>query len=249
LARTLYNTVGTETTLSEFWHLARELNLIYAYNLACIQRTLETAQIKFEPETKILDIASGKRQYIVNHLWQSASLRVGLDFYLDWLKANQDVDVRVCGDMYLLPFQNQAFDTIVSVDTIEHAEHPVQLLSEMNRVLRRSGKAVIFTPNLLGYKNIVAKFGRDIFLQAHKLIYGQKLHYDVFYRANTIHSIQKLCASTGFRIQKIYYIGEISHFLYRSRLLSTLAFLYDSIMIRYNAPWLLGYMMIVLEKP
>ena len=100
-----YDTIGTETTINQFWRLAQEPKLIYNYNVAFIRRTIEAAQIKFEHKSKVLDIACGKQQYMVNHLWQTAGLRVGLDFYLPWLNVNQDVDVRICADMYYCHFK------------------------------------------------------------------------------------------------------------------------------------------------
>ncbi len=46
-----------------------------------------------------------------------------------------------------LPFEDKLFDTIVSFETIEHADSPKQFLVELKRVLKEDGMLVISTPN------------------------------------------------------------------------------------------------------
>ncbi len=45
----------------------------------------------------------------------------------------------VCGDVYQLPFEDASFDSIVSLETIEHLEHPEQAMAEFARVLKPDG--------------------------------------------------------------------------------------------------------------
>jgi ubiquinone/menaquinone biosynthesis C-methylase UbiE len=47
----------------------------------------------------------------------------------------------------LLPFEDKSFDTVVSFETIEHADSPRQFLVELKRVLKEDGTLVISTPN------------------------------------------------------------------------------------------------------
>lgn len=53
----------------------------------------------------------------------------------------------VHGDLQRLPFPNEAFDYIISLETIEHVENPGQALYEMSRVLKPRGTLVVSTPN------------------------------------------------------------------------------------------------------
>jgi ubiquinone/menaquinone biosynthesis C-methylase UbiE len=46
-----------------------------------------------------------------------------------------------------LPFQDNCFDSVVSLETIEHMAKPVCFLAELRRVLRPGGVIVISTPN------------------------------------------------------------------------------------------------------
>jgi 2-polyprenyl-3-methyl-5-hydroxy-6-metoxy-1,4-benzoquinol methylase len=50
-------------------------------------------------------------------------------------------------DATFLPFANNSFDMVVSLEVIEHVKDYEGLLSELHRVLRRSGKLILSTPN------------------------------------------------------------------------------------------------------
>ncbi len=57
--------------------------------------------------------------------------------------ANHDFDSSgrafIKGDVYSLPFADASFDTVVSLETIEHLEHPDRALAEFKRVLAPGG--------------------------------------------------------------------------------------------------------------
>lgn len=57
-----------------------------------------------------------------------------------------------------LPFEDNFFDFIISVETIEHLENPWHFIRELNRVLKNEGQLIITTPNVT---NI---FSRALFL-------------------------------------------------------------------------------------
>lgn len=67
------------------------------------------------------------------------------------------------GDCLSLPFSDDSFDTVISFDLLEHIteEQQKQFISEVKRVLKTEGTAIIGTPNaeadetsLLGIKNV-----------------------------------------------------------------------------------------------
>lgn len=48
-----------------------------------------------------------------------------------------------------LPYQDDFFDLVVSIEGIEHLENPHHLIGEFKRVLRLGGKLILSTPNTL----------------------------------------------------------------------------------------------------
>ena len=50
-------------------------------------------------------------------------------------------------DATSLPFADNSFDAVVSFEVIEHVEDYERFLSEIHRVLKRSGKLILSTPN------------------------------------------------------------------------------------------------------
>jgi ubiquinone/menaquinone biosynthesis C-methylase UbiE len=66
------------------------------------------------------------------------------------------LQVVICDVGRSLPFIADSFDVIVSNQVIEHLVNVDLSLSEINRVLKRSGYAIISTENLSSWHNIVA---------------------------------------------------------------------------------------------
>lgn len=54
---------------------------------------------------------------------------------------------RVVGDVMALPFEDNAFDVVLSTEVVEHTEEPARALAELVRVARPGGTIVITTPN------------------------------------------------------------------------------------------------------
>lgn len=50
-------------------------------------------------------------------------------------------------DVEELPFPDNSFDVVVSLETVEHLNDPVKFLKEMRRVLKENGTAIISCPN------------------------------------------------------------------------------------------------------
>jgi SAM-dependent methyltransferase len=242
------NTVGTRAGWREFWRIAADQNAVWEYACSLVRGTAEQADVAFD-DTRILDIACGERQVAVGSRWQKAALRVGLDLDADALASNRELDLAVRGDIHALPFNDGSFNRIVSVDTLEHSDRPQMFLAELDRVLVPGGKVLIFTPHLWGYKTLISRVGGPfVFKLVWKIFNRRTIAYDAFYRANTASSLRRQLQATSLRLKGVYYIAELPHFFYRSRVLSLAAYAHNRFVLAVGLPWLLTYMMAVLEK-
>lgn len=69
--------------------------------------------------------------------------------YEEWISLDYDlrsdsIDLR--GDGQQLPFKTEIFDTIISIDVLEHVPNPKKFVSEMFRVIKPGGMIILSTP-------------------------------------------------------------------------------------------------------
>jgi SAM-dependent methyltransferase len=98
------------------------------------------------PEGRILDLGCG-----IGHSYHLLAPRetVGVDIDPESL-AGQDRETHVA-DMRDLPFPDEDFEGVLSVQSIEHVPDPGRVLAEVRRVLRPGGTAIFVTPNRLTF--------------------------------------------------------------------------------------------------
>ena len=98
------------------------------------------------PGGKLLDLGCG-----VGHSFQELAPRetVGVDLSAEAL-AGQERETHVA-DMRALPFADETFASVLSVQSIEHVPDPGSVLREVVRVLEPGGTAIFVTPNRLEF--------------------------------------------------------------------------------------------------
>lgn len=116
-------------------------------------------------DQKFLDIGcyDGSKTKIISS-FIDANQTYGVDFLFDRLITSKVRGINVLivdlNSEHLLPFVDEYFDAIFVGDVIEHLFSPDHLLSEIYRLLRPGGYAVITTPNLASWRNrIVLSLG------------------------------------------------------------------------------------------
>jgi SAM-dependent methyltransferase len=87
----------------------------------------------------VLDLGAGR-----DHLREDYS-------YLSTYWISLDFDIRrntidVNGDGQFLPFPDNLFDTVISIDVLEHVADSSKFISEIYRVLKPNGKVILSTP-------------------------------------------------------------------------------------------------------
>jgi SAM-dependent methyltransferase len=98
------------------------------------------------PRGRTLDLGCG-----IGHSYELLAPRetVGVDIDPEAL-AGQDRETHAA-DMRDLPFEDASFDSVLSVQSIEHVPDPERVLGEVRRVLAPGGVAVFVTPNRLTF--------------------------------------------------------------------------------------------------
>ena len=98
------------------------------------------------PPGRVLDLGCG-----TGHSFQLLHPRetVGVDIDSRAL-AGQERET-VVADMRELPFSPASFESVLSVQSIEHVPDPERVLAEVARVLAEAGEAVLVTPNRLTF--------------------------------------------------------------------------------------------------
>lgn len=94
-----------------------------------------------------------------------------------------------------LPFEDGAFDVIVSDVTFEHIDDPEHVASELLRVLRPDGYICARTPNKLGYvKLLTAMVPNRLHVRFLRSIQPERLGEDVFptrYKMNSVKDLKR----------------------------------------------------------
>jgi ubiquinone/menaquinone biosynthesis C-methylase UbiE len=121
-------------TARRYEQLLTPCQVSFAYKL--IEPTIEGK--------KVLDIGCSTGEYLEQFSRES----VGLDFSEPNLKLcrKKGLVVRKADFNEPLPFPDHSFDAVFCSHVLEHVDSPLDLLREMNRVLRPDGIAVIALP-------------------------------------------------------------------------------------------------------
>jgi SAM-dependent methyltransferase len=118
----------------------RQLDSFYLWLLGLINPS---------PGQSLLDVSCGEGQ-LVQFARQKNIEAFGVDFSEPALsRAQQSTGASVFGvmDAQTLAFDDNSFDYITNIGSIEHYENPAQGIREMSRVLKPSGIACVLLPN------------------------------------------------------------------------------------------------------
>lgn len=87
----------------------------------------------------VLEVGAGG-DYLKNDLKSMYDEWISLDYDL----RSDSIDLR--GDGQQLPFKDEIFDTIISIDVLEHVPNPEKFVSELFRVIKPGGNVILSTP-------------------------------------------------------------------------------------------------------
>lgn len=152
----------------------------------------------------ILDAGCGNGNYVIDEFRQRISLACGVDLNETFTAKNICLDEIRCSDLADIPYPNNTFDCALSLWVVEHLQNPIDVLKEINRVLKPGGYLIFCTPNknniLLLLKRAL-KSGKLNQL-INKVLYGRSKEdiFITYYKVNDINTISQVLKSTGFEV-------------------------------------------------
>lgn len=91
----------------------------------------------------LLDFGCGTKPY--KSFFKNVNNYTGVDYKIEG-REEQQKEVDVFYDGKRIPFENDTFDSVLCTEVLEHVFNIEEVLSELHRVLKNNGKAIITTP-------------------------------------------------------------------------------------------------------
>lgn len=110
-------------------------------------------------------------------------------------------------DKQPVPYQNNFFDLVVTVYSIEHFKTR-KVFSEARRVLKKNGKFIFITTNFANPLFLLTKFFR-IRKYYYRYQVGFEELYPAYYNTNTPWKVAKALTKNGFEINEILFSDRI----------------------------------------
>lgn len=172
-----------------------------------IQRFWHTQRFKevskfIEPiKGKALDIGAADGVFTKIILDKSGAKKVVgidvLDLSVDWANKHWKSENRLnfkVGDAHRLKEKNETYDAIFALEVLEHVHYPKKALTEIKRVLKKGGYAILLVPTDIWY----FRFFWDNFWTKTR----GKIWNDTHLHSYTSDQLVKLCKESGFKVEK-----------------------------------------------
>ena len=104
-------------------------------------------------------------------------------------------------DMHKLPFNESLFDTVILINTFEHSSDPKKLLSEIKRVLKKDGNAIIDIPNARSCRQFLNLVRGNPMPAGNSIDYS--LHTNHFFQYTSV-QLKNILLKSKFRVVRIF---------------------------------------------
>jgi len=146
--------------------------------------------------SRLLDIGCGQG-FLLKEAQRLGLASYGIDISSEAIKlagVNSPSSEVVCGDAHRLDWDDDYFDYITNIGSLEHFEKPELCLKEMKRVINKDGKACVMLPNLYYYRHIIDKL----------LSNKAPTSYQAIERFASLGRWTAFIEDNGFRIERVY---------------------------------------------
>ena len=151
------------------------------------------------PGSTVLDGGCGSHNLLISR--DCVGSLIGCDIDAEAVARNPDItDGFITNLEDLRLFEHETFDVVMSVDVLEHLEHPWRFIEGTYRILKPGGYLFCTTPNRRSIHGLVVSRLSTGFLKLlTKLLEGKPTPNDVHhYRMNDLCTIGKWLNATGF---------------------------------------------------
>lgn len=150
--------------------------------------------IKKYPSSKLLDIGCGFNYKFLLEVEPYISEGYGIDFKVPELKKGKIITKQIKLNNKL-PFNENSFDFVIMLAVLEHLDHPVEIVEEIERILKPKGKLILTVPSrsskpVLEFLAYVLKVIKEEEINDHKKYYNYKDLEKLFKNTNKL-KIQK----------------------------------------------------------
>lgn len=179
------------------------------------ERFDELIQRYFRPGDSVLDAGAGRGLRYDFTCRRQASRFAGADLNPAVL-GNPLLTDAVVADLSSLPYDDDAFDVVISKYVFEHLDRPRAVMRELHRVTKPGGYLVVNTPNRWHYVALAARLTPTTF---HRWFNERRdrASGDTFptrYRANDRRSLAGHASATGFRIVELHAVETKPDYLF-----------------------------------
>lgn len=162
---------------------------------------------KLEKRGRILDLGCARGNYSIE-LKKIGYDVVAADSCGDFQYKNE-IEFKICDTTKELPFPSESFDYVLLAEVVEHLKNPYFVVKEINRIIRKGGKIILSTPNILNIKSRIRflfegsyEYYREPPLEQIKIFKENLYQIHIFpYR---YHELEFLLLDCGFHIDKIF---------------------------------------------
>ena len=202
-----------ESTDARFYDSPRFCYHVDDRAVAALTTYYETA-FKAWDKPAILDICASHVSHFPRDVAEYTGRRVALGMCADELKENAQVDEYVVRDLNVdptLPFEDNSFDIVTNVVSIDYLNKPLEICSEVARVLKPGGAAIFALSNRCFPTKAVNIWLRTNDLE-HVFVVGSYFHYSEKFLPATAEEVspnKDASPWSGGQSQNIAYLGIV----------------------------------------
>lgn len=161
-----------------------------------------------EKRGKVLDLGCGDGDYSIK-LQELGFEVTAADLDTERFRYKDKINFKVCDAAKILPFPDNSFDCVLSLELIEHVRNPYSVIKEICRVIKEDGKFILSTPNILNLKSRMRYLFEGCYEYFREPPLDQeKNSKEAIYNLHLIpwryHEIEYLLIDSGFKIENIY---------------------------------------------